>query len=52
MHKRKMKYQDNKGKYCSVSGYNKKARVKGLCTDCYNIQERKRRINENSWKEI
>jgi hypothetical protein len=31
----KMKYYDNKGKYCSVSGCNEKARVKGLCMKCY-----------------
>jgi len=31
----KMKYTDNKGKYCSVSGCNEKARVKGLCMKCY-----------------
>ena len=30
-----MKYQENKGKYCSVSGCNEKARVKGLCLKCY-----------------
>jgi hypothetical protein len=32
-----LKYQDNKGKTCSISGCNKKARVKGLCAKCYNI---------------
>jgi hypothetical protein len=42
MYKRRMKYQDNKGKSCSVSGCNKKARVKRLCTDCYNIQKGKK----------
>jgi len=30
-----MKYYDNKGKYCSVSGCNEKARIKGLCMKCY-----------------
>jgi hypothetical protein len=31
----KMKYYNNKGKYCSVSGCNEKARIKGLCMKCY-----------------
>ena len=30
-----MKYQENKGKLCSVSGCNGKARAKGLCLKCY-----------------
>jgi hypothetical protein len=36
-----MKYQANKGKYCSVSGCKNKARVKGLCTECYNLKRKK-----------
>jgi hypothetical protein len=36
-----MKYQANKGKYCSVSGCKNKARVKGLCKECYNLKRKK-----------
>ena len=38
----KMRYQENKGKHCSVSGCNEKARVKGLCMKCYAVQKRKK----------
>jgi len=31
----KMKYQLNRGKTCSISGCNNKAKVKGLCMSCY-----------------
>jgi len=36
-----MKHQTNKGKYCSISGCKNKARVKGLCTACYNLKRKK-----------
>ena len=39
--KEELKYQVNKGKYCSASGCNNKARVKGLCTECYTLKRKK-----------
>jgi hypothetical protein len=36
-----MKHQVNKGKYCSTSGCNNKARVKGLCAVCYALKRKK-----------
>ena len=40
----KMKYYDNKGRYCSISGCNKKARVKGLCMKCYTKMRKKAEV--------
>jgi hypothetical protein len=39
--KEELKYQVNKGEYCSASGCNNKARVKGLCAGCYNLKRKK-----------
>ena len=39
--KEELKHQVNKGKYCSVSGCNNTARVKGLCTGCYTLKRKK-----------
>jgi len=39
-----MKYQENKGKICRVTGCNNLARVKGLCSICY--QKRKMKKDE------
>ena len=36
-----MKHQVNKGKYCSASGCNNKAKVKGLCMRCYGLKRKK-----------
>ncbi len=36
-----MNRHENRGKYCSVSGCNNLARVKGLCMRCYGIHKRK-----------
>jgi hypothetical protein len=35
-----MKYQLNQGKTCSVSGCDNKARIKGLCMNCYHLNKR------------
>jgi hypothetical protein len=35
-----MEYQVNRGKICITKGCNNKARVKGLCMNCY-IQKNK-----------
>jgi hypothetical protein len=37
----RMKHQVNKGKYCSASGCNNMARVKGLCAGCYSLKRKK-----------
>jgi len=39
--KKELKYQVNKGKYCSASGCNNKAKVKGLCAGCYTLKRKK-----------
>jgi hypothetical protein len=40
----KMGYQENRGKICISDGCNNKARVKGLCMNCYS--NKKKRINK------
>ena len=36
-----MKYQENKGKICSVPECNNLARVKGMCNSCYLKRKKK-----------
>ena len=36
-----MRYQSNKGKTCLQDGCNNKAKVKGLCTNCYLVKRNK-----------
>lgn len=43
-----MKYQSNKGKYCNTSGCKNKARVRGLCTECYILKRKKEKGQVNS----
>jgi hypothetical protein len=40
-----MKYQENKGKICSVPECNNIARVKGMCMGCY-LKQRKEKKGE------
>jgi len=44
----RMKYQENRGKYCSVSGCNEKARVKGLCMKCYQKRKKEKKGDKPS----
>lgn len=41
--KKKRHFVDNKGKMCSSPNCNHKARVKGLCISCYQIQRNAKR---------
>jgi len=40
------KYQDNRGKICSVLGCNNIARAKGLCMKCYSKMRKKEKKDE------
>ena len=34
-----MEYQSNRGKICKKDGCNNKAKAKGLCMSCYNLNK-------------
>jgi NMD protein affecting ribosome stability and mRNA decay len=38
-------YEDNRGKFCK-NGCGHKARIKGLCNECYKKQRNKNNIDE------
>ena len=42
-----MKYHVNRGKTCSVSGCENKAKVKGLCNSCYQKRRKKEKYEQN-----
>jgi len=39
-----MEYQLNRGNFCKVSECNSRARVKGLCLNCYQNDMKKKRL--------
>jgi len=39
-----MKYQLNRGNFCEISECNFRARVKGLCTNCYRRDKIKKQL--------
>ena len=40
----KMKYQLNRGNFCEISECNFRARFKGLCSNCYQRDKKKKQL--------
>ena len=39
-----MQYQINRGNFCEVTECGSRARIKGLCTNCYQNDKKKERL--------